>query len=178
MNLTLREVIVKHVLANFAIIPSAHLSIDKSKSLQSKEYLLSDKVSFMGLEDEVIQNKLWGCQVSVEQQEIKILLANCTIDINCPEYALLVHLKDQPLYGLYLVNNNSLDHEALIAVSMNGKEWLECSTYLQATFLAGMEQLKDLGFAWNKCTSYKEQLVALLSFIKFHNDIYGDKDEG
>ena len=82
------------------------------------------------------------------------------------------------MYGLYLVNSDLVSPNPLIAVSMNGKDWLECNTYLQATFLAAMESIKGLGLSWSKADPYKEQLVSLLSFIKFHNHIYGDLDEG
>lgn len=178
MNLQLRELIVKHVLANLAIIPSTFVSLDKSKSLKTKEFLLNDKISFMASDSKLVENKVWGCQFSAEQQELKILLADCSIDPNIPEYAVLIHLKNQPMYGIYLVNSDVIDSEALIAVSLNGKEWLECSTYLQATFLAAMENIKELGFSWTKCSSYKEQLISLLSFIKFHTNVYGELDEG
>jgi hypothetical protein len=66
----------------------------------------------------------------------------------------------------------------MIAVTMNGKEWMECGTFLQATFLAGMEQIREVGLAWNKCANYKEQFDMLLAFINFHHNTYGDRDEG
>lgn len=175
MNKVLRETIVEHILASFIVIPSSFIAYDKSKSLKSKEYLLVDTVSFK-LDEEVIKNKVWGCQLS--QHEIKILLVDCSVDKTIPEYAFLISVKDQPTYGLYLVyNDEDIDGEALIAVSMNGKDWLECNTFLQATFLAGMESLKELGLAWEKCSDYKDQLSSTLSFIKFHNDLYGDSNE-
>lgn len=176
MNKVLRETIVEHVLAGFIIIPSSFVAYDKSKSLKSKEYLLTETVSFK-LDEETIKNKVWGCQLA--QQDIKILLVDCAVDKSIPEYAFLISVKNQPTYGLYLVyNDTNIDGESLIAVSMNGKDWLECNTFLQATFLAGMESLKELGLAWEKCTDYKDQLASILSFIKFHNELYGDNNEG
>jgi len=37
--------------------------------------------------------------------------------------------------------------------------------------LAGMEQLKDINFAWNKCTNYSEQFKLLQSFINHHDNL-------
>lgn len=182
MNPILREEIVKHVLSNLGVIPSEFVSQQKSKSLINKEYLLSEHLLFEDAEGEVTQNKIWGCQMSAESQEIKILLGDCSQDSYVPEYCLLVQLKDSPAYGMYLVYDGLVGHrissECMLAYSVDSKSWMECGTFLQATFLAGMEQVKDVGFGWNKCTNYQSQYQAMLSFIKFHSSIYEVDDEG
>ena len=177
MNYELMENIIRHVMAKLVIIPSSFIDIDidKSKSLLSKDFLLKEKLTFEG-DNGAISNNIWGCQISSQQQEIKILVGDCSIDEK--EYCLLVQLKDAPAYGLYIVNNYTkhtpFDSEPMIAVSINNKDWMECSTYLQATFLAGMEQIKDLGLSWNKCSNYSEHYKLMLDFIKFHNEFYED----
>jgi hypothetical protein len=176
MNRTLMENIVRHVFANLAIIPSAFVNIDKTKSLMSKDFVLNDTLSFEGC---VVKNKIWGCQVLAEQQELKILLGDCSQERQTPEYCLVVQLKDAPAYGIYLVcNSNGEDSEPLIACTLNGKEWMECQTYLQATFLAGMEQIRDIGLTWSKCTNYKDQYDLMISFIDFHSAVYEAKYAG
>lgn len=172
MNLELRESIVKHIFSNFVIIPSNFVNFDKSKSLQNKEFELPEIIPF---EDNENDNKIWGCQTFIDQKELKLILGDCSANKDIPEYALIIQVKDSPTYGVYFVNNflnKNLSSESLIAVTLNGKDWLECQTYLQATFLAGMEQFKDLGFTWTKCFDYKKDLNTLFSFIKFHNFIY------
>lgn len=179
MNKELMETIVRHIFASMAIIPSAFVNLNKSKSLMDREFLLPDTIPFEGEEPgQVKKNKVWGCQFSADKQDIKILLGDCSEDRSIQEYALLVLLKDAPIYGVYLVSSGSPDSEPMIAVTMNGKEWMECNTYFQATFLAGMEQIRQFGFAWNKCLDYKEHLDMLRSFINFHHTVYGDRDEG
>jgi hypothetical protein len=175
MNKFLRETIVKHIFANFAIIPSSFVNLNNSKSLMDKDFILQDKIPFIDINNNLSKNKVWGCQISSEQQEVKILLGDCSQD-NIKEYALIIQLKNAPIYGVYLICDD-VDSEALIACSLNGKEWLECQTYLQATFLAGMEQIKDVGLAWTKCSNYKDQFEMLLSFIKFHDSVYEEKYE-
>lgn len=178
MNKQLMETIVRHIFASFAVVPSAFINLDKTKSLMNKEFLLPDSLPFESDDPgQVKKNRVWGCQLAADQQDIKILLGDCSEDSGTQEYALLVQLKDAPIYGVYLVASE-LFSEPMIAVTMNGKEWMECNTYFQATFLAGMEQIKQFGFAWNKCSDYKDQLDMLLSFINFHHTVYGDRDEG
>lgn len=180
MNPNLRAEIIKHVFANFGVIPADYVN-EKTRSLSSKEYLISEKLSF---EDEsgVIQNKVWGCQLSADIQEIKILLADCTQEENHPEYCLLVQLKNAPSYGLYLNFDEFLGRQTnssyMIAYSLDSKLWMECSTFLQATFLGGMEQIRETGFAWNKITNYQSQYQTLVSFIKYHSSIYEAEYEG
>ncbi len=66
----------------------------------------------------------------------------------------------------------------MIAYSLDLKLWMGCSTFLQATFLSGMEQIRETGFAWNKATNYQLQYQALVSFIKYHSSIYEAEYEG
>lgn len=180
MNRELMENIVRHIFSNFAIIPSTFINLKKSKSLMDKEFLLPEHIPFEIENSNSKWNRVWGCQIATDQQEIKILLGDCSEEKHIPEYALLVQLKDTPIYSMYLVNSNFPDvsSDAMLAVTMNGKEWMECNTFLQATFLAGMEQIKDYGLAWVKCTNYKTQFDALLSFINYHHGIYGGDHEG
>lgn len=178
MNRLLMENIVKHVLANLAVIPSSFVNVDKTKSLMTKEFLLHDKIPFENEGSELIENRIWGCQISAEEQELKLLLGDCTQEKNLPEYCLIVQLKNAPAYGVYLVYSDEVANEPLIACTLNGQDWLECQTYLQATFLAGMEQIRDIGLTWHKCNDYKEQFNMMMSFIKFHNIVYEAKYEG
>lgn len=187
MNRVLLEEVVKHIFANFAIYPSLFVDLNKSKSLMRNEYLLPEKLSFES-DGETSSNRLWGCQISADTQELKILLGDCSLTKTIPELAMVVQLKNTPLYGLYLVGPEQIDPtkqigaeyvdpEPMLACSLNGKDWMECNTFLQATFLAGMEQVRDVGLAWNKCTNYEDQHKALLSFIRYHDLVYKEDNE-
>ena len=112
-----------------------------------------------------------------------MLLADCSQEKNVPEFALTIQLKDAPTFGVYLIYNKLVEDppyaEALIAVNTDNKHWIPCNTYLQATFLAGMEQLRDLTFGWVKIKDYAAQHAQLLSFIKFHDSYFEvNTDEG
>ncbi len=177
MNPVLLEEVVKHVFANFGVIPSYFVNRNKSKTLIASEYLLPDKISF-DLDDQVVRKNVWGCQISADTQELKVLLSDCSQEKGILEFAMVVQLKGAPSYGLYIVCGDGIEPEPLLACSLNGKEWMECNTYLQATFLAGMEQVRDLGLHWNKCNNYEGQYEAMMSFIKYHTALYEVNNEG
>lgn len=183
MNQKLTEEIALHVLSNLGILPSDFVNQDQTKSVFSKQFVLPEKISFESEEKQVFHKNVYGCQVSVTgAKEFKLLLADCTQEKDVPEYCLVVQLKDAPMFGIYLIFNKLVndppESEAMIAVNTDKKHWIPCTTYLQATFLAGMEQLRDIGFGWNKCVNYQELYTQLLSFIKFHDNYFGAIDEG
>ena len=167
MNKILTEHIVKHILSNFGAIESNYVDFSSSKSLLSSEYLLPDELLFEDENEKQYKNKIYGCQLSTEQQELKILLSNCSQD-EILEFYLIIQLKNAPAYGLYLYDDGD-NSESKISCKINNGAWMDCNMYLQATFLAGVEQLRDLGFGWNKCSNYKEQYNLLLSFIGNNN---------
>jgi hypothetical protein len=171
MNHILLEEIIKHIYASLAIIPGDFIDLDKTKSLRSKEFLLNEHISF-DVDDKIIDNNVWACQISADNNELKMILADCSQDKDISEFALVVQLKNAPAYGLYLIYNSEVNSEALLACTINNSDWLECNTYLQATFLAAMERLKDTYLNWNKCTNYKDHFNLLQSFIKYHDSVF------
>jgi len=185
MNLALTEQIVRHVLANLGAIPSNHVNLEKSQSLTSKDFLLADKLVFQDPDGKVVKSNVYGCQLLVDKSEIIMLLANCSPEQEYPEFVFLMQLVGTPAYCLHMVYSDHLpkeqqvDNEVMMAVNLNEKGWMECGTYLQATFLAGMEQMRDIGLSWHKCSEYKDQFALLQSFLKFYSNIHGeDSNEG
>lgn len=174
MNQNLREAIVKHIFANLGIVATDYVNPDRTKSLASDEFLLKHSLIFEDENNQTVRNKVWGCQISADIQEIKILLGDCSQYSNVPEYAVLVQLKNAPAYGVYLICNPQVDSEALISCTVNFKDWMECNTYLQATFLAGMEQMRELGLTWGKCVDSDSQFKLLQDFIKFHSKVWSE----
>jgi len=180
MNRQLMESIVRHIFSELAVISSEFIDYNRSHSLLDKQYNLPLKIKFEG--DEVVgkqSGQVWGCQISAENQEVKILLGNCSQEKDILEYALIVQLKDAPSYGMYLIHTReNIPSDPMLACSVNGTEWMECNTFLQASFLTGMEQIKEMGLGWNKCLSYEKEFNKLLSFIQYHDLVYGAENEG
>jgi len=182
MNSKLTEQIACHILASLGVLPSDFINPESIKKITDKAFVLPEKIS-LETDDKVLRNNIYGCQVSIaDSKELRLLLADCTQEKNLPEFALLVQLKDSPAFGVYTIftkmAEEQIDPEVLIAVSTDKENWMPCSTYLQATFLAGMEQTKDVGFGWIKATNYAEQHKQLISFIKFHHNYYAEDNEG
>lgn len=178
MNQILMEQITRHILANLGVLPSVFIDHEKSRSLIDKEFLLNQKIVFKNENEELIKNSVYGCQVAIEQKVFTILVGDCSQDNNIPEFCVVVQFTGNPGYGLYMVCDPELDSESLIAVTMDEKNWMPCSTFLQATFLAAMEQLKDLGLNWGKCNNYQNQYDMLLSMVKFYTAYSEAQNEG
>ncbi len=182
MNQKLTEEIAYHVLSNLGVLPSDFVNFEKTKSITSDQFILPEKMTFETTDGKVIRNKVYGCQIAVTpQKEFKLLLADCTQEKNVPEYCLFIQLKGAPAFAVYLIFNRLVEDppesEALISVSMDKKFWMPCTVYLQATFLAGIEQLRDLGHGWAKCLSYREEYEHMLNFIKFHDSYFSGGEE-
>lgn len=175
MNKILMEHIARHILSGLGVVSS---TFSHSQTMISKEFLLDQKLLFKNESGDAVKNPIYGCQINIEQKEFKILLGVCSQDNKIPEYCLVIQFTGNPGYGLYMVCDSSVESEALIAVTINEKDWMPCSTFLQATFLAAMEQLRDVGLGWNKCTNYQKQYEMLLSMVKFHAAYCEVEDEG
>ena len=182
MNFSLMEEIIRHIFSNLAVVPNSTINLDKTTSIRAKEFILPEILIFTDEDEKEIKNCIWGCSLSTNQnpEGLTILLGDCTQYADIPEYCVVVQLKNAPIYGLYLVYNDLRDgclSDPLIAVSINNKDWMPCDTYLQATFLAGMEQIRNLNFNLNKCIDYKNQHEMMLSFIRFYSLFYGNLHE-
>lgn len=168
MNKSLTEQIAIHILSELNIIPSTF--VDKSQNI--RDYLLSEKISFEDEDSKQIKNNVYGVQCNIEQKDLKILVGNCSIEQNIIENAVIIQLQDSPTYGIYYSYSLTevVDSEVLIAVSVDGKSWINCNIYLQATLLAAMEHTKQIGCFWTKCNNYKAQFNLLTSFINYHEE--------
>lgn len=175
MNRHLTEAMVEHIYESFSIMPSDFINLN-SRPLINAAYLLTNKLRFE-MDGQLVQHSVWGCQVNVGGKDFKVLLGDCSD--NTHAFAMVVCGKDLPTWGLYLRFDEEAK-EAMIGCSVandKNNSWLEASTFLQASFLAGMEQLRDSGLPWVQLTEHKEEFQRLLSFIKFHTATYEVKDE-
>jgi len=180
MNNKLTEEITYHILSNLGVLPSEFVNQDASRSIIDKQFLLTEKISFQ-MEGQTINKSIYGCQLNFTNKFFKLILADCSQDSDIPEFAIIIHPPDAPTYGLYLAFTKLVadppDPEAMIAIK-NDQHWIPCTTFLQATFLAGMEQLRDQIVGWKLCVNYQGEYQDLLSFVKFHSNYFGVSHEG
>jgi hypothetical protein len=171
MNTILTQEIIKHIFFNLGITNNNNVS------LKNNNYLLNEKLSFIIDNGKIVNNNIWGCQFDINQQTLKILLGDSSLYKKELEYCAIIHLSGSPTYGLYLSLNNEFD-DAMIAYSLNGNEWLQCNTYLQATFLAAMEQIKDVFITQQPLLNFKEEYQSMLNFVKYHSEVCEEDYEG
>jgi hypothetical protein len=172
MNVQLTKSIIRHIYSSLLITESYFINYSENESIINNTYII-DRTLDLNDSETIFKNTVWGCQSDVSGKKISLLVGDCSLDKDVFEYCLIVKLEDAPSYGCYLVVNEEYDPEALIACTLDGKNWMECNTYLQATFLAGMEQFKELNTKWVKIDNYDNEFNLLKSFLSFHNSIYG-----
>lgn len=176
MTQILTEHIVNHIFSNLLIINSSQFDRDKYKSIRSEDHLLLKSMVFEDETGQELHRNIWGVQLTIENQNLKLLLADCSVDSSTQEYALLVYLPDSPSYAVYSAysndSSNRVNSDVLIAASLDGQNWMKCNMYLQAMFLAGMEQIKDVPYRMSKCQEYSKEYDLLKSFVKYHGAIY------
>lgn len=191
MNQKLTHEIVSHIFERLLVIKSNDINQDKFKSILSPEFLFTKKIVFEQ-DGNDFHNDIWGAQIKTTDNTIKIIVADCQLhntqmvpvinnnleNINY-EYCLIVSSDQFPCYGAYFADQNYSNNYSLISVSMDkGKTWLPCQTYLQATFLAAMEQLKDMIYPWNKCLDYNKEYDMLRSFLSHREQLFEVENEG
>lgn len=135
MNSNLEKEIVKHIYNNFGIDSDV-------KSIINNNFLLKQ---FQLYEDSNYQNKIWGINLNILNQSFNINLIDISEFAEEKSYLLFINVENLTTYALYY--NKYYDEYNIFVKSPT---WTDCSTYLQSTFLSGMEQIREIGFYPNK----------------------------
>ena len=135
-------------------------------SISDDRYLLNRKITLVDDSEQEFDNNIWSSKLDISlEKDLRFLLADCSIGDS--EYALLISLKDSPEYALYYSDDPS---QCLISCNLNGA-WIEATMYMQASFLAGMEQMKDLNSPLIENNKYDDLYERLIDFIKYHDEV-------
>lgn len=181
MNFELLTKIVEHIFASFLVINSRYITKNSSQSLMVDDFLLDKKVPFETNNKIENKNNMWSCQSKIADVDFKLLLVDCSDysddKSEVKDYALIIQLTGSPVYGLYY-SYSTIEpypspeyHYPLIGFNHNNT-WIVCNTFIQSTFLAGMEQLKDVNCIYTKCIEYKELYKYFETFMDFHTEFY------
>lgn len=161
MNHKLTYEIINHIFRRLGVINS-NLQ-DSYFSIKDSYFLASKKICLIDEENNEINNDIWSVDLNLDNNKIKILLSNCSI-YNTLEYCLIMSVPDAPVYGIYF----NLEDPESCAISYNLNEtWMLANEYVQATFLAGMEQIKDLNLTANFQPNIDDLYFKMISFLKF-----------
>ena len=158
-NQKLLDQILNQIYGNLGLTKKITVPITTDTFCLKENLLFSD-------EDGDHKSLLWLAQTDIGAI-MKILCADFSLD-NL-EYALIVELEKCPAYGCYLCfdKSNGEVFDGLLAFFSNGK-WLTANTYLQATFLAGMESVKNFNAPWipGKDSNLIEKMKSFISFYE------------
>lgn len=170
--------IVKHIFKNLGIFNDVPISI-------CNEVFLTDKqISYSGDDGEKFA-LVWACQTSVEGKKLSMICTSLITpnenDVDYIENFVLVKLEGQPAYGCYLIADETATYidAGFIATELKPKTWIPTTTFLQATFLAGMEQLRDLTSKYDPIPNSEELFGLLKDFISYHESFttIGEENE-
>lgn len=150
-NQILTNDIVKHVFDNLGVSKKMHNTIHHEMFQSNKTLSYSD-------EDGQHKAIVYGSQAKVGDKALKIVHIKFSDD----EAVLVVRLEDCPTYGCYLGDR------CLIGV-LAKDHWVEGSMFIQASFLAGMEQLREVGTVF-VAIDVKEMFEQLKKFLMFEAD--------
>jgi len=148
--------IIKHIYKKLGLLQN----LNKFYSILDDKFLLDKKISLIDEDNNTIHNSMWCLQLNYEDKKIRLLAVNCSLS-NEPEYALLVSLDDAPTFACYL---SSDENDGVISYFVNNN-WSQASVYLQANFLAGMEQFKEIFGEWKVCEKFDDLNKNMILFI-------------
>jgi len=166
---TLTHEIVKHIFTKLGIVNDQLHQV--YSSVKDHDFLLDQKINLLDEDDHEFSKNLWSCKLRIEDKDFRILLADCSLDDDVQEYALLISLQDSPEYGCYF---SSTVEDSSICSFLNDN-WVESPIYVQAAFLAGMEQIKDLSSPWIYNDRIDDLYVKLIAFIKYHDEVINER---
>jgi len=155
--------IIKHILSKLGV----DNELNKFYSSITDQAFLSDKkISFVDDAGSEIHQNLWTCKMMVDQKQFAMLFADCSINDD-KQYALVISLEGSPAYGCYFSSNDYND--SAIYCFLN-ESWLISTIYVQATFLSGMEQIRELNLAWVYNDNIDDLYSKLIKLIELRCD--------
>jgi len=173
MSTKLTNAIVEHIFDELGI------TAKQAVPITSNEFLTEHTISYTGDNGSDVA-KVWACEATINNAKIVMAHTAFRMGDNDKDYALVVDIQDCPLYGCYLSMYDYDSHpykDGLITFSLRPKKkseenaWIETTNYLQATFLAGMENLRDLMVSYSKPKDTNDIFKVLLSFVKHCDDL-------
>jgi hypothetical protein len=140
MNKELLQHILIHVYNGLGITEK------RTVSLKSEMFRMTEPMNIVLEDKSEYQAPMYAAQAIIQQATMRFLCADLSYQDE-QEFALIIELDGCPTYASYLVLEGGQIIDAELAVLIKNK-WLDANTFLQASFLAGMEQLREMGVIW------------------------------
>lgn len=161
MNKDLTNQIVKHIFSNLGILE------ERVATLISDDFLTDLKIEYENINEKLSTANIWATEAIANGVKIQLMASAFHMDND--EFAIVIEIENCPTYGCYLENCKNMN--SLIAFSVKNNAWIPTDIFTQATFLAGMEQLKDLTAEFSVCKNTKSLYEKLISFVNFRDEL-------
>lgn len=182
MNSELTNAILYHILLNLG------LNKTQKNTIFNDLFITNNDIEYVNEFDEMNKSSVYSCQMKVNNSSFQIICAKLSTDYKTSideDVYFVIKLEGCPTYGCYLsvntdkmedVNNQSF-HDGFIACFIDNKHWVPAPVFIQATFLAGMEQLRELSAPFTKVDSNEELFNNLKSFITYKESYMNEGQE-
>lgn len=118
--------------------------------IKKDEFKLKEKFECENYFGDAIKAPVWMIEGKIGTDKFQACLCELSNDYGVlQEFILLTKLEDSPTYASYW--SNDIEDEMVqstLSYSTQENVWMPTNTYLQATYLAGMESLKDVLVEW------------------------------
>jgi hypothetical protein len=175
----LTTAILEHIFTNLGVFGGYKASIT------DKAFKLPETIPYeieTG-KDEAKETKnalIYACRSNLSGKKIDLIFSRFYQwnGIEDHDAYLLVRLEGSPAYGCFLdvemtkINyNDPLSSDGFLGVQFKEKTWMEATPFLKATFLAGMEQMREMTTQFEKNDKPEEMIELLKEFIGFYDTI-------
>jgi hypothetical protein len=149
----LRDHIIYYIVTNLLDIKKEHFKLNKD-------------FEFVNLHGAQSAAPVWAIEGKLGSNNFQITLSELMVSEDCQEYFLLSKFEDSPTYCSYLCVEDNEPTQSNLCYSPKPDVWIPTNVYLQATYLAGMESLRDVLVEWNSLSNSSEIFTDLLSFYQ------------
>lgn len=161
MNTALTNAIIEHIYSNLGLLD------ERTSSLTASKFATSHTIKLEEEGGEESENKVYACQSTYNNTKI-IMGATSISDINGEEIIVVIKIEGCPTYACTLIQNGRGEIQSSdICFSLQKDQWISADTFIQASFLAGMEQFRDITASFIECENSKEIYQLIVSFIKY-----------
>lgn len=149
--------IVNHIFENLGV------TLKNKVSIKNDSFLTNERIEYTDEDNNSSETLVWGCETTIESSKFIILLTEFPDN----EYFLITKLENCPTYGCHLNPGG----DCIVGFALNPNNWLKANVAIQANFLAGMENLKDISSGWIKLKENKSFFDELRSFVEYQGNL-------
>lgn len=147
--------------------------------VKKDDFKLKEKFACENYFGEAVKAPVWMIEGKIGTDKFQACLCELSNDYNVlQEFILLTKLEESPTYASYWSHDFEDEMiQSTLCYSTQENVWLPTNTYLQATYLAGMESLKDVLVEWKLPSDTSLLSKGLKSFYDHTMADTEDEDE-